>query len=77
MTEDKVGHVFSLIATEWGKGKIKRKMRKVLVLEDDPSIRSFIVINLRSGGGMTSSKPRPVKRHWRHLKEIQIPKWRC
>lgn len=38
-------------------------MRKVLVLEDESSIRSFIVINLRRAG-MMSSKPRPVKRHW-------------
>ena len=38
-------------------------MKKVMVLEDESSIRSFIVINLRVPG-TTSLRRRPAKRHW-------------
>ena len=38
-------------------------MKKILVLEDEASIRSFIVINLRRAGTMLS-RPKAARRRW-------------
>ena len=49
-------------------------MKKVLVLEDESSIRSFIVCAVPV---MRSSRQAPARRRWRCCSSTAISVWRC
>ena len=50
LDEQSLRERFSLITAEWETTERRNDMKKVLVLEDEASIRSFIVINLQRAG---------------------------
>ncbi len=70
VTEDQVRSAFGLITESGPPGTTEPMannggafMKKILVLEDEASIRSFIVINLRRAGTMLS-RPKAARRRW-------------
>ena len=52
-------------------------MKKVLVLEDEANIRSFVVINLQSGRVRRPSRRAPARRPWNSCARIPTCGWPC